>query len=54
LRDQKVKIIIEVPVRGLVQMNGKTVYPFLESDESKQVEENAHGYVNRNGDYDTW
>lgn len=54
LRDQKVKIIIEVPTKGLVQMNGKTVYPFLESDESKQVEENAHGYVNRNGDYDTW
>jgi len=29
LRDQKVKLIVEVPQNGKVKVNGKIVYPFL-------------------------
>jgi len=54
LRDQKVKLIVEVPQNGQVKVNGKIVYPFLEDELDTKVEENSHAYIRGNGDYDSW
>lgn len=54
LRDQKVKLIVEVPQNGQVKVNGKIVYPFLENELDTKVEENSHAYVHGDGEYDSW
>jgi phage shock protein PspC (stress-responsive transcriptional regulator) len=54
LRDQKVKLIVEVPQNGQVKVNGKIVYPFLEDELETKVEENSHAYIQGDGEYDSW
>jgi phage shock protein PspC (stress-responsive transcriptional regulator) len=54
LRDQKVKLIVEVPQNGKVKVNGKIVYPFLEDELDTKVEENSHAYIQGDGEYDSW
>jgi hypothetical protein len=54
LRDQKVKLIVEVPQNRKVKVNGKIVYPFLEDELDTKVEENSHAYIHSDGEYDSW
>lgn len=53
LRDQEVKLVIEVPVQGIVKVNNRVVYPYLENP-TKKLEEKSRAYIDGDGLYESW
>jgi hypothetical protein len=53
LRDQKVKLLIEVPVQGIVKVNNRVVYPYLENP-TKKLDEKSQAYIDGDGLYESW
>ena len=53
IRGQEVKIIIQVPEKGVVKVKNKVVYPFL-AKENKLLEEKSQAYVDGEGSYEAW
>lgn len=54
LRDQNVKLIIDVPQGKYVKFRDKVVYPYYDQEKGESDEERMHGYVHGNGEYETW
>jgi hypothetical protein len=53
LRDQEVKLLIEVPVQGIVKVNNRVVYPYLENP-TKKLDEKSQAYIDGDGLYESW
>ncbi len=53
LRDQELKLIIQVPKDGVVKVDNKVVYPYLE-EPNKQLEEKSQAYIDGDGKYESW
>ncbi|MBU3659008.1 MAG: PspC domain-containing protein [Flavobacteriales bacterium] len=53
LRDQEVKLLIQVPVGGYVKVNNRVVYPYLKVPH-KKLDEKSQGYVDGDGSYQSW
>lgn len=54
LRDQSVKLIIDVPANKYVKFRDKVVYPYYDQEKGKSDEDRMHGYIHGNGEYETW
>jgi len=54
IRDQSVKLIIDVPAGKYVKFRDKVVYPYYDEAKGESDEERMHGYVHGNGEYETW
>lgn len=53
IRNQEVKLIIQVPEKGLVKVKNKVVYPFLEERNTK-LEEKSQAYIDGDASYESW
>jgi hypothetical protein len=53
IRDQEVKLIIQVPDNGIVKVKNKVVYPAIKQQD-KKLEEKSQAYVDGEGSYEAW
>ncbi len=53
IRDQEVKLIIQVPDNGIVKVKNKVVYPTIKQQD-KKLEEKSQAYVDAEGYYESW
>ena len=53
IRDQEVKLIIQVPDNGIVKVKNKVVYPAI-NQQDKKLEEKSQAYVDGDGSYESW
>lgn len=53
IRNQEVKLIIQVPDNGIVKVKNKVVYPIIKQKD-KKLEEKSQAYVDGEGSYEAW
>jgi phage shock protein PspC (stress-responsive transcriptional regulator) len=53
LRDQELSLIVQVPNNGVVKVNNKVVYPYLEEPNNK-LDEKSQAYIDGDGKYESW